>query len=101
MEWFEVLGIASVPTLIISGLIGVLFHRLEKKIDEKEEARSKREFLQVKGILSGISLSEAMAQELQKDGKTNGRTADALKYAIDRKHEIEDFYTRQGVNHLQ
>lgn len=101
MEWLEILGIASIPCLCVSALIGLLFRRLEKKIDEKETARAEREYLLVKGTVAGISLGEAQARELQKDGKVNGRTDEALKYATEAKHKIEDFYTHQGVNHLQ
>lgn len=101
MEWVEVLGIASIPCLCVSGLIGILFRKLEKKIDEKEVARAEREYLLVKGTVASISLGEAQARELQKDGKVNGRTAETLTYATDIKHKIEDFYTHQGVNHLQ
>ena len=55
----------------------------------------------VKGTLASISLGEAQAKELQKDGKVNGNTSSALEYATDVKHKIEDFYTQQGVNNLK
>lgn len=101
MGWTDVLGLASLPSLCVTLIIGIMFRRLEKKMDEKEAARAEREYLLVKGTIAGIGLGEAQARELKKDGKVNGRTEDALKYATEAKHKIEDFYTHQGVNHLQ
>ena len=75
--------------------------KLETKIDEKEKARLERDYLLVKGTLASISLGEAQAKELQKDGKVNGNTSKALEYATDVKHKIEDFYTHQGVENLK
>ena len=75
--------------------------RLETKIDEKEKLRAERDYLLVKGTLASISLGEAQAKELKKDGKVNGNTSTALEYATDVKHKIEDFYTHQGVENLK
>ena len=75
--------------------------KLENKIDEKEKLRSERDYLLVKGTLASISLGEAQAKELQKDGKVNGNTSSALEYATDVKHKIEDFYTQRGVDNLK
>ena len=74
---------------------------METKIDEKESMRLERDYLLVKGTLASISLGEAQAKELQKDGKVNGNTSSALEYATEVKHKIEDFYTHQGVQNLK
>ena len=101
MNWIEILGIASVPVLCLTAFINWQFRRLEKRIDEKEQARAERDYLVVKGVIASIGLGEAQARELQKDGKVNGNTSSALEYATEIKHKIEDFYTQQGVNNLK
>ena len=101
MNWIEILGIASVPVLCLTAFINWQFRTLEKRIDEKEQARAERDYLVVKGVIASIGLGEAQAKELQKDGKVNGNTSSALEYATGIKHKIEDFYTQQGVNNLK
>ena len=101
MDWVEILGIASVPVLCLTAFINWQFRTLEKRIDKKEQARSERDYLVVKGVMASIGLGEAQARELQKDGKVNGNTSSALEYATEIKHKIEDFYTQQGVNNLK
>ena len=101
MDWVEILGIASVPVLCLTAFINWQFRTLEKRIDEKEQARSERDYLVVKGVIASIGLGEAQARELQRDGKVNGNTSSALEYATEIKHKIEDFYTQQGVNNLK
>ena len=101
MDWVEILGIASVPVLCLTAFINWQFRTLEKRIDEKEQARADRDYLVVKGVMASIGLGEAQARELQKDGKVNGNTASALEYAVEQKHKIEDFYTHHGVENLK
>ena len=101
MDWVEILGIASVPVLCLTAFINWQFRTLEKRIDEKEQTKSERDYLVVKGVIASIGLGEAQARELQKDGKVNGNTSSALEYATGIKHKIEDFYTQQGVNNLK
>lgn len=97
----DILGIASIPSACLMAFLNWRFRKLESKIDEKENMRSERDYLIVKGTLASISLGEAQARELIKDGKVNGNTSSALDYATDVKHKIEDFYTHQGVNNLK
>ena len=101
MDWVEILGIASVPVLCLTAFINWQCRTLEKRIDEKEQARADRDYLVVKGVMASIGLGEAQARELQKDGKVNGNTSSALEYATEIKHKIEDFYTQQGVKNLK
>lgn len=100
MDCIEILGIASVPVLCLTAFINWQFRSLEKRMDEKERARSERDYLVVKGVISSIGLGEAQARELQKDGKVNGNTSNALEHATEIRNKIEDFYTKQGVNNL-
>ena len=100
-ELIDILGIASIPSACIMAFLNWRLKKLENKIDEKESIRLERDYLLVKGTLASISLGEAQAKELIKDGKVNGNTSSALEYATDVKHKIEDFYTHQGVNNLK
>lgn len=101
MDFTEILSITSIPVICLTAFINWKFRNLEKRIDEKEQARAERDYLVVKGVMASIGLGEAQARELQKDGKVNGNTASALEYATGIKHKIEDFYTQQGVNNLK
>ena len=44
MSWYEILGIATIPTTIIGAMIGAIiktmFNKLIKNMDDKEEKRS-------------------------------------------------------------
>ena len=101
MDWVEIFGIASIPAICLTAFINLQCKKLEKRMDERENARIERDYLLVKGTLSSIDLGAAQARELQKDGKVNGNTASALEYAVDQKHKIEDFYTHHGVENLK
>ena len=101
MDWMQVLGITSIPVVCLTAFINLKFRSLEKRMDEKEHARAERDFLVVKGVMASICLGEAQAKELQRDGKVNGNTSNALSYATEIKHKIEDFYTHQGVENLK
>ena len=101
MDFMEILSITSVPVICLTAFSNWKFRSLEKRIDEKEQARAERDYLVVKGVMASIGLGEAQARELQKDGKVNGNTSSALEYATGIKHKIEDFYTQQGVNNLK
>ena len=100
MDLISILGIASIPPLIVSGIISLQINRLGKHIDKKEAARNKRDYLMVKGNLASIGLSKAMAKELSTYGKTNGETSKAMAYATDVEHKIEDFFVEQGTENL-
>ena len=100
-ELIDILGIASIPSACLTVFLNWRLKKLESKIDEKESMRLERDYLLVKGTLASISLGEAQAKELIKDGKVNGNTSSALEYATGVKHNIEDFYTHQGVNNLK
>ena len=100
-ELLNILGVASVPPTCLMFFLNWRLRRLETNIDEKEKLRAERDYLLVKGTLASISLGEAQAKELKKDGKVNGNTSTALEYATDVKHKIEDFYTHQGVENLK
>ena len=101
IELLDILGIASIPSTCLMFFLNWRLKKLETKIDDKEKARLERDYLLVKGTLASISLGEAQAKELQKDGKVNGNTSTALEYATEVKYKIEDFYTHHGVENLK
>lgn len=100
MEWLMSLIVSGITGAIISGVIGLLFKNFEKKMDKKEESRSKRDFLICKGTIAAIELGLTQAKELQEKGHVNGNTQQAYDYAMDVKHNIEDFYTEAGSQSL-
>ena len=87
MNWIEIFGVASIPVICLTAFINWQFRSLEKRMDERENARIERDYLIVKGTLASIDLGTAQAKELQKDGKVNGNTASALSYAVEQKHK--------------
>lgn len=93
--FFAFIGAAGIPSL----LVGILFRRLEKKMDEKEKAREKHEFLVVKSINASIALGEATAEAVARipDAHCNGDMHAALDYARKVKHEQKEFLNMQAV----
>lgn len=100
MDLLTIIGVASLPGAIIAAVIGMMLSRFEKKMDTKEETRSDRDFLLCKGVVASIELGTTQAKELQEKGHINGNTQQAYDYAMEVKHDIEDFYTRAGSNSM-
>lgn len=92
--WTIVLA-AGIPSTISSLVIGWFV----KRQSDRDKAREQINILLVQGVGASISLGEAVAIALR-DGKTNGETKEALKYAMDAKHNITNFLTAQGVKHI-
>lgn len=84
---------------IPSAIFGLYLRRFEKRMDDKEQARKDINVLLIQGVRASISLGEAAAIALR-DGKTNGETKEALKYASEAKHGISDFLTKQGIENI-
>ena len=91
---------------VVGGIVGVFFHRIEKRMDkeereraEREVARRKYEIFQVKTLTATTALCKANAVAL-KNGRCNGETSAALEYLEQVKHEQREFLTEQGIDHL-
>lgn len=82
-----------------SAIVGILFRRIEKKMDKEREARRKYELFQVKVQAATIALCKANAIAL-KNGRCNGETKAALEYLAQVKHEQRDFLNEQSIDHL-
>jgi len=97
VEWLiAVIAAAGIPTTIT----GLLFRRLEKRMDEKDKAREQHEYLIVKSINASMALGEATAEAVQRipDAHCNGDMHAALEYARSVKHEQKDFLNHQAVH---
>ena len=74
----------------------------QREQDAKEENREKLQYMTVKALDGALALSEATAKAVQRipDAKCNGDMHKALDYEQEAKHDLENFLTRQGVNHI-
>lgn len=94
-ELWSIVLAAGIPSTITGILVGWLV----KRQNDRDKAREEINVLLIQGVGASISLGEATAIALR-DGKTNGETKEALKYAMDAKHNITNFLTRKGVEHI-
>lgn len=97
-----ILVAAGIPAAIV----GLIVRRYERRLAQHEERearleQSKREMehFQINMLLAVAKLCEANAIALQ-CGHCNGETKKALEYMQTVKHDMRDFITRQGVEHL-
>ena len=102
----DVIWAFLISTGIFTGLVSLLFRRLEKKLErdsaEREShERTRREFevFQISMQTATAALCEANAIALQ-NGKCNGETHAALEYLRTVKHEQKDFLFKQGISHI-
>ena len=86
--------------------VGLLFRRLEKKLDraddsrtEKEETRQRYEELMIELAMASLSLSEATATALQRmpDAKCNGDMSSALSWSKEVKLKYHQFAREQAA----
>lgn len=106
MGFWELLLAVGIPSAIASGVIGLLFKRIDRRLKEEEgkrekQAQARREFEQfeVQSLTAVISLCEANATALQ-NGHCNGETHAALEYLKKVKHEQRDFLVKNGIEHI-
>ena len=97
---------AGIPSAICSGLVGLLFWRLKKQIEQNDAAQKKRdedrfkyETYQVNmtSALAGLGKANALAI---KNGKSNGETAAALEWLEEVKHDQRRFLVERGIEHI-
>lgn len=107
MTAWEVVIAFGIPTLISSTIISLFIKWWEKKdrvrqakTEKQEEERHKLRLLQVEGILATMALSESVANAI-KNGHTNGDMEEALEYEKKKKHEINDFLRKEGINSIK
>jgi hypothetical protein len=95
MNFWAILAAWGVPSTLAATVIGIMFRRIEKRMDE----RRKFEQFQVKGLMATMKLGEANAIALQ-NGKCNGETHAALDYMNNVKRQERDFLMAQGIEHI-
>lgn len=89
----------GVPTAIAGTFIGILFRKIERKLEDDKKARRDFERFQVKGLTATMGLCEANAIALQ-NGRCNGETHKALDYMQGVKREQREFLMSQGIEHI-
>lgn len=94
---------------IPSAIMGVIVHRLEKRIAKRDKAREDKDnaqedllLLLVQSSSAAIALGEATARAVERipDAHCNGDMHDALDYATKIKHNQKDFLAKQGIHAL-
>ena len=94
---------------IPSGVCGLLFNRLEKRMDKKEAIREEKEantekliHILVQSSRASMVLVEATARAVQRipDAKCNGDMTTALKRAEEIQKAEQEFLYGQGIKHI-
>ena len=99
MIWAVVLAI-GIPTSIV----GLLFRRIEKRIEERDKQKADKEAAQIKNqammiklAMASLSLGEATAEAVQRipDAHCNGDMDAALTFAKTTREAYRDFEREQ------
>lgn len=112
----ELLIAAGIPSAIVAFCFWLLEKRIQERAeaeknerarrqreqDAKEKNREELQYMTVKALDGALALSEATAKAMQRipDAKCNGDMHKALDYEQEAKRDLENFLTRQGVNHI-
>lgn len=103
--WWLILAALGIPTAVI----GLLFRRMEKKMEKRDKQREEKEanreqldLMLLQATSAAIALGEATAKAVQRipDAHCNGDMHAALEYATEVKHKQKDFLTSLGVHAL-
>lgn len=99
MDIWAILVAWGVPAAVAGTVIGIMFKRFEKRMDEERKARRDFEAFQVKALCATMGVCEANAIALQ-NGKCNGETHKALEYMKEVKHDQQAFLYTHGIEHI-
>ena len=99
MDVWAIIVAWGVPSAIATTVIGIMFRRFEKRMDDERRARRDFEQFQVKGLCATMKVCEANAIALQ-NGKCNGETHAALEYMRSVKHDHREFLIHHGSDHI-
>lgn len=107
MDMIEVVLLAaSVPSAVCSGIVGLLFWKLKRRIDQNEAAQRQRdaarldyEVFQIKMASATAALGKANAIAI-KNGRCNGETTSALEWLEEVKHDQRSFLVAHGIEHI-
>lgn len=118
MTVWELILIIGLPTAITSGIVGLLFWKIERSLEKKDKAaekeaerwrlkqetmdkaRRRNEYLVIKSVSAALALGEATARAVERipDAHCNGDMHAALDYATKIKHEQKEFLEQQGID---
>ena len=107
----QLLIAAGVPSAIVAFCFWLLERRIQERAEAEKDERARRQkeknreelqYMMLKALDGSLCLSEATAKAVQRipDAKCNGDMHAALDYELEQKHDLENFLTRQGVNHI-
>lgn len=99
MDIWMILMAWGIPSAIAGTVVGFMFRRFEKRMDDERKARRAFEQFQVKGLCATMKVCEANAIALQ-NGKCNGETHSALEYMQEVKRDQRDFLFSHGIDHI-
>lgn len=106
MDFWTIVMAVGLPAAVVSAVVGLLFRRIEKRLEDEnkarqrqEEARRQFERYQLTALTATMALCEANARAMQ-NGRCNGETHAALEYMQKVKHEQREFLTNQGIDHI-
>ena len=99
MNIWAIITAVGLPTSVVGTIVGIVFRRIEKRLDSEKKARRDFELFQIKALTATMGLCEANAIAL-KNGKCNGETRGALEYMKKVKHEQREFLISNGVEHI-
>lgn len=103
---WAILTASGLLAAVVSGLVGMVYHRIERRLDREvaerkkhEEDRKRYELFQIRALTATMALGKANAVAL-KNGKCNGETTAALEYLSRVRNDLRDFLDEQGIDHL-
>lgn len=99
MNIWTIITAIGFPTAVVATIVGIMFRRIEKRLDDEKKARRDFERFQIKTLTATMGLCEANAIALQ-NGKCNGETHKALEYMQKVKREQREFLISQGIDHI-
>lgn len=99
MSVLTILVAWGIPSALAGTIVGIMFKRFEKRMDEERNARRAFETFQVKGLCATMQVCEANAIALQ-NGKCNGETHKALEYMKSVKRDQREFLFGHGIDHI-
>lgn len=106
MSIWQIFAAVGLPATIVSAVVGLMFRRIEKRLEAEERRRverekNRRQFEQseVQTLFAVAALCEANAVALQ-NGKCNGETHAALDYMKEVKHKQKNFLINNGVDFI-
>lgn len=103
---WTILVAAGLPSAVVTGVVGLFFHSIKKRLDREHEARKAQEAARIEfegflvdGIAATMKLGEANAKALQ-NGRCNGETHAALDCVREVKRRQRKFFQQQGLENI-